>query len=107
MTRKDTTIYSKERRLVFVSLSILFAMFVGYIFFVSASVVHVVVRKEIDQEIVKVNSRLSDLEVAYINAKDAVGAELVEARGFVYTGERIFINRAPTSLVLSRNDESR
>lgn len=103
--RKDTTVYCKERRFVFASLSMLLVIFVGYIFFVSASVVHVVVRKEIDQEIIKVNSRLSDLETAYINAKDAVGAKLVEARGFIYTDERIFINKAPTSLVLSINDE--
>lgn len=106
MKRKDITVYSKERNLVFLAVSVLLTMFAAYIYFVSASVVHVIVRKEIDQEIVKANSRLSDLESSYIEAKDAVEVGLVDARGFAHTDERIFINRTPTSLVLTRNDES-
>ena len=106
MARRITRLYCNERRLFYVALSILICMFGAYMYLVSASVVNVIVRKETDQEIAQINARLSELETAYIEAKDMVNLDTALSRGFSKTPDRVFVTKKSGSLVLSRNDES-
>ena len=77
-----------------------------YMYFVSASVVHVIVRKEIDQDITRVSSKLSDLEASFITAKQAIDEDTITRHGFVFSHDsKTYITKAPSSLVLATGDE--
>lgn len=75
-----------------------------YVYFVSASVVHVIARKEVDREIAHVNSRISDLESTYINAKQAIAPGTISQYGFVVAPKEVYIVKAPENLVLLTHD---
>ena len=105
MASQAKTLYARERKLFFVALSMLLGLFATYVYFISASVVHVIVRKEIDTEIADVSSRISDLESAFIAAKDSITEETVLAHGFSTAPvEKIYITKVPSSLVLVSNN---
>lgn len=107
MTRKTTTPYCRERRIFFAAFSLLLILFCAYIYFVSASIVHVIVRKEIDREAAYLSSRIGDLETAYIAAQQAIDDRTVSARGFnlAQTGT-VYVRQVDTNPVLVLNDES-
>lgn len=91
-------------RLWFIGASGLFCtMFALYIYFVSASVVHVVMRQETDRDIARLNSYVGGLESKYIEAQHAISADIASLSGYVETDDKIFINRTKTNLVLSGN----
>ena len=101
MTRRNTTPYHREQRLFFGAVSVLFILFVLYVYFISASVVHVIARKEVDREIAHVASAIGDLEFAYITAKHAITPERLAQYGFLSApSQKIYIEKAPTNLVL-------
>ncbi len=106
MTRKGIKTYHTERKLFYASLSLVLVLFCAYISFVSASVAHVVVRKEISQEITEAQTRVSDLESAYIVAKYEVVEAEADKRGFRKNEEKIFVEKKSAGLVLTLNDES-
>ncbi len=76
-------------------------LFALYIYFVSASVVHVVMRTEISQEITKISSEISELEGQYIEAQHRVSSDIASLQGYTQTQSKVFIDKTPTSLVLS------
>lgn len=76
------------------------ALFSLYIYFISASVVHVVMRTEISQEITKISSEISELEGDYIEAQHKVSSDIASLQGYTQTTAKIFIDRTPASLVL-------
>ncbi len=104
MNRKTTTTYQLERKLFYTSLSFIFILFVLYVYFVSAAVAHVVVRKEVAQEITRTQARVSELESEYITARDAVSLDAALSYGFLENDEKVFIEKAQGALVLSHND---
>lgn len=106
MRKTRTTVYGNERKLFYGALSLLLVVFATYIYFVSSAIVHVIVRKEVTQEIAQLSSHVSDLETAYIEAKHDLDEDAIATYGFAPIDERIFVKRAPTNLVLSLGDES-
>ena len=101
MRKKSTTPYETQKKIFFMLLGILVLLFSAYIYFVSASIVHVIVRKEIDRDIVAQKSNISDLEAAFIVAKQSITEETIAKHGFsLDTPEKIYIKKVPTSLVL-------
>ncbi len=102
---KDTAIYQKEKTCFFAVVCAFVLSLVLYMYFVSASVYHVVIRKEIDREIASAFSEVSLLEAAYIDAQHAVSESIATMDGFVVSEEKIFIDRTGDSLVLSINNE--
>lgn len=72
----------------------------------SASVVHVVMRKEIGQEIAATESRVSQLEAQYIASQHMVSAEIASQNGYVIADDKTFIDKTKTTLVLSGNTDS-
>lgn len=102
-TRAHTAVYDTEKKWLYVTL-VCFALSVTlYIYFLSASVVHVVMRKEIDKEIATRASSVSALEAEYIEAQHSVSADIASMRGFALTKTKIYIDRSDTTLVLSTN----
>ncbi len=98
-----TTLYKNERTWFYAMLAILLMVFTSYIYFLSASIVHVVMRKEIDTQIAQIGSQLSDLESHYIEAQHAVSEDIASMQGFTRTDEKIFINKSEATLVLLKN----
>jgi cell division protein FtsL len=101
---KSIKLYQEERVWFFAALSMLVVVFSAYVYFLSASVVHVVMRKEINQEIASLGSEISRLEASYIEAQHSVSDEIVSQHGYVVAEEKIFITRTDATLVLSQNN---
>lgn len=74
-----------------------------YMYFVSASVMHVVMRSEIEQDIALVHSQISQLESRYIDAQHRVSSDIATLQGYREVSSKIFIDREEPTLVLSSN----
>ena len=96
--------YSKERRFFYAGVSLNLILFAGYIYFVSASVAHVVVRKELSQKVSETQTHISELESQYIAAQNAVSIDTALARGFEMNEKKVFVEKASVASVLSFND---
>lgn len=107
MTKLKTTsaLYKDERMWFFVALGLLGLMFALYVYFVFSSVVHVVMRKEINKEITDVSSRVSQLESDYMKSQHEVSKEFASHDGYTEVSEKTFITRTADTLTLSRQDE--
>jgi len=92
---------AQERKWVLSLLAVLAAVFVLYIYFVTSSVVQVVMRQELDKEITETKANISELEVAYMNAQHMVSAEIASREGYVEVEKKVYIDRAPDTLVLT------
>lgn len=92
----------------FVALALLLMMFSAYIYFVSASIVHVIARKEVDREIAHVHSRIAELESTYIAVNQSISEEMATEHGFTAESatKKVFVQKQPTNLVLVVHDES-
>ena len=82
----------------------LVVIFAAYIYFVSASIVHVVISKEIDQKMAAVNAQISEYEATYIKLQYAISSETAEEKGFVLATDKIYTKRTPATLVLSQKE---
>lgn len=98
-----TTAYEDESRLFYIALFTCFMSVCGYMYFVSASVMHVVMRKELDSQIATLSTLVSQLEEEYIEMQHSVSSEIASTQGFVVANKKIFIDKAASTLVLSRN----
>lgn len=73
-----------------------------YMYFLTMSVVHVVLRKEVVTSIRDVESQIASLESSYINAQHTVSDQMATLESFTQNDNKIFVTRGdkPT-LVLS------
>jgi cell division protein FtsL len=101
MTRVIKQTLLTEKALCMALMSACLCLFALYIYFVSASVVQVVMRTELNQEITKTSSEISTLESQYIKAQHRVSSDIASLQGFEKTNNKIFIDRSTDSLVLS------
>jgi cell division protein FtsL len=76
-----------------------------YMYVLSMSVVHVVMRKEVQSDIREVESSIAALESTYIESQHQVSERIAKAESLAETNEKIFIQRSSDTLVLSRRDE--
>lgn len=101
--RTKTALYETEHLWLCIAVGSLVASIALYVYFLSASVHHVVMRKEVDKEISLLSSSLSELETSFIEAQHAVSEDIASLRGFTQANHKIFIDRSDTTLVLSTN----
>lgn len=97
------TPYRDESRAFYFALSMLIVVFSAYVYFTSASIVHVVMRKEVDMQIVALGTTVSTLEADYIEMQHSVSSDIASLNGFVVADEKIFIDKTDGTLVLSGN----
>ena len=102
---KTAYLYKREYYCFVVAVSLLLAAIAAYIYFVSASIVHVVIRKEINQATVIQSSYISELESEYIELQHAVSEDIATQNGFVAVRDKIYVDRTPTSLVLAETGD--
>jgi hypothetical protein len=100
---KPTILYKEESRLFYVALFSCVAVFVTYMYFVSASVMNVVMRKETDAQIRGLATHVGQLEAEYIDMQHSVSSDIASLRGFVVADDKIFIDRSGDTLVLLQN----
>jgi hypothetical protein len=103
MTPRNKQHYSIEKKLCISLGALCVLLFATYIYFVSASIVHVVIRTETSQEIKKIGSEISLLEGRFIEAQHKVSADIASLQGYTQTSKKIFIDRSAPSFVLSNN----
>ena len=88
----------------------LFSMFIGllglYMYLVSATVMHVVLQTETRQEIKSISSDISVLENRLIVAQHKVSKSIASLEGFTEVNDKVFIDRAPESLLLSNTNRT-
>ena len=103
--RKHTTtqVYGEESRLFYIVILSFVCAVMLYMYFVSLSVVHVVMRKEADTEMVKLMTSVGELEAEYIQGQHALSSDIATHRGFVLAERKIFIDKSADTLVL-RNE---
>ena len=73
---------------------------IAYMYFLSLSVVHVVMRKVASQQIGHLRSEIASLESTYIEAKHQISARVANLDGFNQNQNKIFISKGEQSLVL-------
>ena len=64
-----------------------------YVYFVASAVVHAVVRKDVQDDIARVHSEIAELEVVYLQHKDAITLGRANSLGFVTIADKVFIER--------------
>jgi hypothetical protein len=77
----------------------------AYMYFLSLSVVHVVMRKEASQEIGHLRSEIANLEASYIEAKHHISEQVASLDGFDQNQKKIFISKGEQNLVLRTTAE--
>lgn len=82
------------------ALTFLVVLVVCYVYFVSTTIAHVVMRKEIMREMNHLHTEVSELEAAYIEKQHGVANEIATLDGFHTVTEKIFIPKADTSVAL-------
>ena len=102
-TYKKTAVYRGESQLFYVAVLLLMLSAVAYAYFLSASVVNVVMRKDIDSQIAAAGTAMSSLESDYIELQHALSADIATQKGFVVVPKKLFVDRTAGTLVLSRN----
>lgn len=90
-----------EKKICLALVVVLLSLFVSYVYLVSASIVHVVLRTELDQEMQQVQSQISTLESKYIAAQHRVNERIATLDGYTENSNKVFIDRSAPSLVLS------
>lgn len=101
MTSRKTQHHTIEKKLCIGLGSMCLVLFATYMYFVSASIVHVVIRTETGQEIKKVSSEISLLEGRFIEAQHKVSADIASLQGYTQTSKKVFIDRTAPAFVLS------
>ncbi len=98
-----TTAYKDESRLFYIAIATFFVVFCTYVYFVSTSVAHVVMRKEVDTNISALSTTVSQLEAKYIEIQHSVSNDIATHKGYIVADSKIFIDKTEDTLVLSRN----
>jgi len=88
-------------QLLLVMTGVLFGL---YMYFVASSVVHVVIRTEVEQVSQKLKSEISLLENNYIAAQHKVSRRISSLEGYDEVTEKVFIDRTAPSLVLGSTE---
>jgi hypothetical protein len=99
ISRTQPHTLQKQACIGLVSLCVLLSM--AYIYFISASIVHVVIRTETNQEVKKIGSEISLLEGRFIEAQHRVSSDIASLQGYTQTSNKVFIDRSAPAFVLS------
>lgn len=102
MSKKGKTArIEKDKLYVASAFSFLLVLFALYVYFVSASILHVVMQQEMERNVSLLHTEISKLEAQYIDAQHALSDEIALMHGYEVADEKIFIDRSDTRLVLS------
>lgn len=101
MTRAITQQSVLQKRLALGLIFVCLSLFSLYIYFICASVMHVVFRTEIDHSVRELRSQISLLEGEFIAAQHAVSQNIAQLDGYERVTAKTFVDRNQPSLVLN------
>ena len=94
------------KRVFSVLLSLLFIFAMLYVYFISSSIVNILVREDTEQDIAEISSQISGLEARYLELKNEITIEYAYAKGFHDVADKQFTARASLAgRGLSFNDQ--
>lgn len=94
MKTKTLKLNMRNQKTIFWALAgVIFVFILLYSYFVNASVLSVVERKNINQELSITSSRVAELESKYFSSINKITLNLALNSGFVETKTKIFITR--------------
>lgn len=85
-------------------LVVLLTLVASYVYLLSLTVVHVVMRKEVSRDIAHLHSEISTLESQYMVAQHRVSTEIAKRTDLAVTSEKVFLHKDQTALVLTSRD---
>lgn len=94
--------YRSERLLLATLIALCLSLFALYFYFLSMSVIHVVISKEISESMNETQGMIADLESSYMQKQHDISFEMVERHGYIASEKKIFINRNTDSVVTKR-----
>lgn len=101
MTKQNTKQHMIDTQNVAIVCTFTFVLilFAAYVYFVSASVLHVVMRQEVERQMSTLHTDIATLEAKYIQAQHAVSKDIASLQGYVETEEKIFLDRSTVAAV--------
>lgn len=98
-----TTLQLPSRKFITGILSVIaLALLVLYMYFLTMSVVHVVMRKEVTQDIQSLVAEVATLEHDFMLAQHVVSTAIVDNQQYSQTNEKIFVSRnKPMTVAIS------
>ncbi|MBL7045091.1 MAG: hypothetical protein ISR98_00615 [Parcubacteria group bacterium] len=93
MKSKALQINIFEKRALTALVVLVFILLGFYGYFISKSIVNVIVREEINNDVVAVSSAISELEFEYIAHKNTINKEYAKAVGFKNISTKTFVAR--------------
>lgn len=107
MKKAVAQIQSIEKESIYVvsAFALLLSLFALYIYFVSASVLHVVMRQEMERRSSTLHSEIATLEARYIDMQHAMSEDIAARQGYVAASDKIYINRGGAAVALSERNE--
>jgi len=105
MNRRVAKISQNNHHLYFslLGVTIILLLFL-YMYFLSATVVHVVLRKQAITATANVESKISQLEAAYISNQNLVSEKIVSTKDFSEHTEKIFVSRVTPTVAMSNGN---
>lgn len=99
--QKPQQIRAIRRLRTFGALTVFAAALAAYGYFLSHSIVDVVVREEVKKDIAHLQSEISTLESAYIEARYALSEQAMTHTAYVPAREKHFLTRTTRALALT------
>ena len=94
--KKRALQYERDQKIIWGLGGTLIVLFGLYIFFVSSSVVYVVLREEIASELANIHAETAELESEYLSLRNGINKSLATELGFVATEYKGFAERDDT-----------
>ncbi len=102
----NTTIINKYNHLITTLCVGLFLSSVAlYMYFLSLSVMHVVMRKETMHNLNEAKSEIAKLEASYIEARHVISTQVASVNGFTENQNKIFVSRAEQNLAYRTTEQ--
>lgn len=99
----NTKVALQSNRRIPVHFTVLVTLMLGliglYMYFLSMSVVHVVLRKEAAHKVTTLDSEIALLEATYIESQHLVSDHMARLAQFSATSEKIFVTQQSPTLV--------
>lgn len=94
--------FTLEKILLGLALTLIVLSFFGYMYCINKTVVFVVEREELSEELSTVGARVSELEFSYIHLKNEITADRAYAIGFAEIDTPTFISKKTAVSLSSR-----
>lgn len=93
-------IINREKKYLVGACFLLGFLFVAYMYVVSSTVLQVVAREQISDQIVALQSEISQLESSYMLAQHEISKDIAFQSGFVPADNKYFITHTNTAVAL-------